>query len=380
MLSLGCWARMQYPLRYKSKTMPLQPKPGPLKIEPYKGGASKAKGAKPVAKLSSNENPLGPSPRAVEAYKGAANQLFRYPDPSATELRDAIGEVYDLNPERIICGAGSDEIISLLCKAYAGPGDEVIYTQYGFLMYPISTLAAGATPVVAPENNLTTDVNQILGKVTERTKIVFIANPNNPTGSYIPHDEVVRLRKNLPENVLLVLDGAYAEYVSNPDYTAGADIVDMGDNTVMTRTFSKIYGLSSLRLGWAYCPESVVDIYNRVRGPFNVSSPAIAAGIAAVKDVQYTQKVKAHNDIWLAWLSEEVAKLGLQVTPSVGNFILAHFAQGEKNAAAAYDFLLQQDIIARPMASYGLPQALRFSIGLEEENKRLVEALAIFLG
>ena len=356
--------------------MELKTKESILKITPYKAGGNKAKGLKPLVKLSSNENPLGASPKAIKAYQSEQSNLFRYPDPSASKLKKAIGDVYNLDPKRIICGAGSDEIISLLCMAYAGQGDEVIHSRYGFLMYSISTLAAGATPVIAEEEGLITDVDSILAKVTSKTKIVFIANPNNPTGTYISRDEVLRLRKHLPDNVLLVLDGAYAEYVEENDYCDGSKIVDMGENTVMTRTFSKIYGLPALRIGWAYCPESIVDIYERIRGPFNITSCAISAATEAVKDVEYTKEVKLHNDKWLKILSEEINELGLYVTPSKGNFVLVHFSD-DKHAQFIYEFFLEQDIVVRPMIAYGLPQALRITVGTKAENERLLEALKI---
>ncbi len=360
--------------------MALTPKPAILQINRYKQGLSKAKGNKRIIKLSSNESPLGASPKAIDAYVQAATDMHRYPDGAATLLREAIGKVHNLNSERIICGAGSDEIIAMLCHAYAGDGDEVLYTEYGFLMYAIYTRIAGATPVTAREENLRVSVDNVLAAVTPRTKIVFIANPNNPTGSYISKDELLRLRQNLPENVLLVIDSAYAEYVSNKDYTAGETIVDMGKNTVMTRTFSKIYGLASLRIGWGYCPESVMDVLSRVRGPFNVSTPAILAARAAVLDTKFTRQAKEHNDKWLPWLTKKMEESGLKVYPSVGNFILVEFGEGAKNADAANDFLMEQGIIARNVASYGLPSCLRFTIGTEEENEALAEAIEEFYG
>lgn len=354
--------------------MTLKTKESILKIKPYKAGGTKAKGKLPLVKLSSNENPLGPSPKAIEAFNRQSNNLSRYPDSSCMELKKAIGKVNNLDPEKIICGAGSDEIISLLCMAYAGVGDEVIHSQYGFLMYSISTLAAGATPVVADEDDLTANVDNILNKITDKTKIVFIANPNNPTGTYINKSELLRLRKNLAENILLVIDGAYSEYISQDDYSDGANIVDLGENTVMTRTFSKIYGLPALRVGWAYCPKSIVDIFERIRGPFNLSSPAIACAIEAIKDVDYTKTIKQHNDKWLKILTDEITNLGLYVTPSFGNFILVHFGD-EQYANLVNEALLENDIIVRQMHSYKLPHALRISIGNQSDNTRLISTL-----
>ncbi|MEX0841057.1 MAG: histidinol-phosphate transaminase, partial [Xanthobacteraceae bacterium] len=294
-----------------------QPRPGVLDIKVYVPGTSTAPGAAKVFKLSSNETPLGPSPRAIEAYRRVATNLQEYPDGAATALRDAIGRAYGLDPDRIVCGAGSDDLLTLLARAYLADGDEAIHTTHGFLVYPIATLGAGAKPVVAPEKNFTADVEAILAKVTPRTKIVFLANPNNPTGTYVPFDEIKRLRAGLPPLVLLVLDAAYAEYVRRNDYEAGIELVATTDNTVMTRTFSKIYGLAALRLGWMYGPAHVVDAVNRVRGPFNVNTPAMTAGIAAIEDAAHVEAARAHNARWLSWLTEEIGKLGLNVTPSV---------------------------------------------------------------
>jgi histidinol-phosphate aminotransferase len=359
--------------------MSLKPRASIFNIEPYKGGLSKAGEGKRVIKLSSNETPLGPSPKAIDAYKHAADKLYRYPDGSSAELRNAIGEVYKLNPDQIVCGAGSDELIGLLCVAYSGEGTEVIYTEHGFLMYKIYAMANGASPVCVKETDLHTNVDNILAGVTPKTRIVFIANPNNPTGTYISKAEVLRLRKELRQDILLVLDGAYAEYVSEGDYSAGQDIVDMGDNTVMTRTFSKIYGLASLRVGWAYCPKAVADVLNRIRGPFNLNAPALAAAAAAVRDIDFTEKARVNNDKGLQYMFSELEKLGLQPVPSVGNFILAKF-KDSKTAAAANDYLMSEGIIVRPVVNYGLAEYLRISIGMDADNKEVIKALAGFLG
>src|SRR6266568_2473379 len=256
-----------------------QPRAGVLDIEPYVPGKSEAPGVARVFKLSSNETPLGPSPKAITAYGAVADHLQDYPDGAATALREAIGRAFGLDPARIVCGAGSDDLLNLLARAYLKDGDEAIHTTHGFLVYPIATLGAGATPVVAAEKDYTADVDAILAKVSERTKMVFLANPNNPTGTYIPFDEVKRLHAGLPKHVLLVLDAAYAEYVRRNDYESGIELVATSENVVMCRTFSKIYGLAALRLGWLYGPAHVVDAINRIRGPFNVNAPAMAAGI-----------------------------------------------------------------------------------------------------
>src|SRR6185436_15264496 len=280
----------------------LSPRPGVLDIAPYVPGTSALPGAHPVIKLSSNETPFGPSPRAVDAYLAAAKSLSRYPDGSARPLRDAIAKLYGLDPARIVCGAGSDELLNLIASAYLGPGDGAIYCRHGFLVYKIAILGRGATPVVAPETDLTSDVDAILACVSERTRVVFIANPNNPTGTYLAFDEVKRLRAGLPDEVLLVLDAAYAEYVRKNDYEAGVELVATTHNTVMTRTFSKIYGLASLRIGWAYCPEAIASVLNRLRGPFNISAPAIAAGVAAIEDRAHEEAAAQHNERWAPWL------------------------------------------------------------------------------
>jgi histidinol-phosphate aminotransferase len=356
-----------------------QPRSGVLAIQAYVPGKSSAPGIAKVFKLSSNETPLGPSAGALAAYRAAGEHLQDYPDGSASALREAIGGVYGLDPDRIVCGAGSDDLLNLLARAFLTDGDEAIHTTHGFLVYPIATLGTGATPVVAPETNFTADVDAILKAVTKQTKIVFLANPNNPTGTYVPFDEVRRLHRSLPGNVLLVLDAAYAEYVRRNDYEAGIELVATSDNVVMTRTFSKIYGLAALRLGWMYGPAPVVDAINRIRGPFNVNAPAIAAGIAAIKDTAHVERVREHNSRWTGWLTEEIGRLGLKVTPSVANFVLIHFAS-EKAAAAANAFLMKRGLILRQVGAYKLPNALRMTVGTEEANRLAVTALGEFLG
>ncbi len=314
-----------------------QPRSGVLDIQAYVPGKSNAPGAAKVFKLSSNETPLGPGASAIAAYRAAGEHLQDYPDGSAFALREAIGQAFGLDPARIVCGAGSDDLLNLLARAYLADGDEAIYTTHGFLVYPIATLGTGATPVVAPETNYTADVDAILARVTPKTRIVFLANPNNPTGTYIPFDEVKRLQKALPKNVLLVLDAAYAEYIRRNDYESGIELVATTDNVVMTRTFSKIYGLAALRLGWMYGPAAVVDAINRIRGPFNVNAPAIAAGIAAIRDTAHVELAREHNTRWLEWLTLEIGKLGLKVTPSVANFVLIHFPETKGRTAKDAD-------------------------------------------
>ncbi|MTI44080.1 histidinol-phosphate transaminase [Roseibium hamelinense] len=356
------------------------PRPGVLDIAPYIPGKSKATGGATLHKLSSNETPLGASKQAIAAYSDLSKVLELYPDGSASALRQAIGEVYGLNSDRIICGAGSDEILSLLAYAYLGAGDEAIYCEHGFLVYDIAIRAAGATPVVAPEIELTANVDAILERVTPRTKMVFLANPNNPTGTYLPFEEVRRLHAGLPASTLLVLDAAYGEYVRRNDYESGMELAATSENVVMTRTFSKIYGLANLRLGWGFGPAHVIDALNRIRGPFNVSGPAIAVGIAAVRDTVFVEAAVAHNDIWLPWVTQQLEALGLSVTPSVGNFVLVHFPEQDgKRAVDADRYLLERGCVLRLVGNYGLPNALRMSIGTEEANRTVVDHLKAFL-
>ncbi len=358
-----------------------QPRPGVLDIAPYIPGKSTAPGVDKVYKLSSNESPLGPSAHAIEAYRTVGEHLEDYPDGASTALREAIGSVYGLDPDRIVCGAGSDDLLNLIARAYLKDGDEAIHATHGFLVYPIATLAAGAKPVVAPETNYTVNVDAMLQAVTPKTKVVFLANPNNPTGTYIPFDEVKRLHRGLPPHVLLVLDAAYAEYVQRNDYEAGIELVATSENVGMCRTVSKIHALAALRLGWMYGPGHVVDAVNRVRGPFNVNAAAIAAGIAAVRDTAHIEYSRAHNERWLPWLVEEIRKLGLEVTPSVANFLLIHFPDVKgKTAKEADAFLTKRGLILRQVGAYHLPNALRMSVGTEEANRLVVKALADFLG
>ncbi len=357
-----------------------QPRPGVLDIAPYVPGKSKGSHGKTVHKLSSNETPLGTSDAARAAIEAVARTLELYPDGSSAELRAAIGEVYGLNPDRIICGAGSDEVLSLIAYGYLGQGDEAIYSEHGFLVYDIAIRAAGATPVIAPEKDLTTDVDAILARVTDKTRMVFIANPNNPTGTYLPFEEVKRLHEGLPANVLLVLDAAYAEYVRRNDYESGLELAATSDNVIMTRTFSKIYGLANLRLGWGFGPAHVIDALNRIRGPFNVNGMAIAAGMAAVRDRDFVTRSIEHNDTWLPWVTAELEKLGLKVTPSVGNFVLVHFPDEDgKRAADADAYLLERGCVLRMVGNYGLPNSIRMTIGSEDANRAIIGHLKDFL-
>jgi histidinol-phosphate aminotransferase len=360
--------------------MPPQPRPGILDIAPYVGGEARIAGIERPLRLASNENPYGTSPAAVAAYRAAQDELHRYPDGGAAALRQAIAATHGLEAERIVCGAGSDELLTLLVRGYAGPGDEVLVSRHGFLVYPIAANSAGATPVEAAERGLKVDVEALLAAVTQRTRLLLIANPSNPTGSYLTPAEVERLHAGLPEQVLLVIDAAYAEYVTEPDYDAGAELARRHGNVVMTRTFSKIYGLASLRLGWAYGPPPVIDVLNRLRGPFNVPGPTQAAGIAALGDAAFLERCRSENARWRGWLAEAVRAVGLVPHPSVCNFLLIEFPQEPgRDAGAALAYLKSRGILVRGMGAYKLPHCLRITIGTEAETRATAAGLADFM-
>lgn len=356
------------------------PKPGILDIAPYTPGKSGAGLSGRVFKLSANESALGPSPKAVEAFRNGSTNLEDYPDGSARALREAIGRTFGIDPAQVVCGVGSGELLHYLANIYLGPGDEAIHTTHGFLLYPIATMSNGATNVIAAEKDLTADVDAILNAVTPRTKLVWLANPNNPTGTYVTASEVKRLRANLPSNVLLVLDAAYADFVTIDDYEAGIDLVKNTENTVMARTFSKIYGLASARIGFIYGPAHVIDVVNRTRDPFNANGPGMQAAIAALADTEHYRAARTHNEKWRAWLTDEVTKIGLTVTPSVANFILIHFPDEKgKSADDADAFLTKRGLILRAVKAYKLPHALRLSVGTEEANRLVIDGLRDFV-
>ncbi|WP_431856424.1 histidinol-phosphate transaminase [Azospirillum sp.] len=357
----------------------LLPRPGLGQIKPYRPAQPLGE-ERPWIDLSLTVNPLGPSPKALAAYRNAAGQIHRYPDSRQESLRRAIARRYDLDAARIVCADGSDAMIQLFCQAYAGPGDEVLCHEHGYQGFLKAIRVSGATPVVAKERDMVVDVDAMIERAGERTKICFLANPNNPTGTYIPLEAVQRLRAGLPPHVLLVLDAAYAEFVRRNNYDCGVELVENTDNTAMVRTFSKIYGLAGLRVGWAYAPPAVVDALNHVRGAFNVSVPAQAAAAAAVTDLAHEEATYAHNSQWLPWLTHELEQLGVRVYPSVCNFILARIpADPSLGVQQVMDHLAQCNILVRPSQDYGLPDCLRITVGSEEENRALVRALAEIL-
>ncbi|MCI4663673.1 MAG: histidinol-phosphate transaminase [Neomegalonema sp.] len=357
-----------------------EPNPWLAQISPYVGGDAGAPGARRMIKLSSNENPMGPSPRAIDAFRRAADRLAIYPDGGATQLRGAIGAAYGLDPNWITCGAGSDELISLLCLAYAAPGDETIHAQHAFAMYRISTLAVGARPVIAEDAGLGANPDAIAAAVSDKTRMIFLANPNNPTGTLLSGDALRRMLDAVPLNVMVVLDGAYAEYMRDPDYEQGFRLVEERPNVVVLRTFSKIYGLAALRLGWAYARPDVIDALNRVRGPFNVSNPALAAGEAAMADQEYVAHCALQNEVWRDWLCKQLARAGAPSPETHCNFVLPYFGEdGPRSAPAADAFLRSRGLIARRLESYGMPGHLRITVGSPDDASAVAAAVADFM-
>ncbi|MCK8457791.1 histidinol-phosphate transaminase [Sphingomonas faeni] len=353
------------------------PKPWILGIAPYTPGRSTTDDGRTVIKLSSNENPLGTSPAAKAAFDDADRTLERYPDAGATALREALAAHYDLDPARVIYGTGSDEILHLVAGAYAGPGDEIIHVRYGFAVYEIATRRVGAEPVIVDDRDYATDVDAILAAVTERTRVVFVANPNNPTGTFTPRAEIARLHAGLPKSVLLVLDQAYAEYLSPEEDDAGLALAMTEANVLVTRTFSKIHGLAAERIGWGYACAPIIDAMHRIRAPFNVTTAGQAAAVAAIADTGFVEATRAHNDTWRGWFVEQIGQMGnagLRCVPSKANFVLVLF-EGKLTADAAYHGLMEAGYIVRWLPGQGLPNALRITIGTEEETRGVTAAL-----
>ncbi len=355
----------------------IQPQPGVMDIELYVGGKATVEGVKDVVKLSSNENPLGCSDAVTETHAKTGFNLHRYPSTDHAELRAALAEVHGLDAERIICGVGSDEVLQFIAQAYAGVGDEILYPEHGFSMYPILANMVGAKPVPVPERERVVDVDAILAACTKRTKIVFLANPANPTGTMIGGNDLARLADGLPKGCILVHDGAYTEYVQGFD--GGAGLVEARENVVMTRTFSKIYGLGGLRVGWGYASKEIIDVLNRVRQPFNLSNIQMKLAEAAVRDQEWVAKCRAENMRLRAWLAEALMEIGVPSDTSCTNFILARFADQEE-AEACNAYLASQGLIVRQVAGYGLPNCLRITVGDEPSCRRVAHAIGQFKG
>ncbi len=355
----------------------LQPKPWISGIAPYVPGKSAGADGRPLVKLSANENPLGTGDKARAAFRAAADDLARYPDPGAAALRQAIAARFGLDPARVIYGTGSDELLHLAASAYAGPGDEVVYVRYGFAVYEIAARRVGATPVVAPDKDYATDVDALLACVTTRTRVVFLANPNNPTGTLASREEVARLHAALPADVLFVLDQAYAEYLSPDQEDGGLELAKSAPNVFVTRTFSKIHGLAAERIGWGYASSEVIEALHKIRAPFNVTTCGQAAAVAAIGDVDFIANSREHNAKWRAWLAAEIENLGnhgLRVVPSAANFLLVLF-EGKVTAEMMNARLMEAGYIVRWLPGQGLPHALRMTIGTEEETRGLAAAI-----
>ncbi len=358
------------------------PKPWIMDIAPYVPGRAKTDDGRSVVKLSSNENPHGTSEAARDAFAAHRADLDRYPDATAYDLRAAIARAHDLDPERIIYGTGSDEILHLIAGAYAGPGDEVIYVRFGFSVYDIAARRVGATPVVAPDSDYGTDVDAVIAAVTPRTRLIYIANPNNPTGTFVPRSELERLHAALPADVMLVVDQAYAEYLEVEQDDGGLDLARSRPNVVATRTFSKIHGLAAERIGWGYGSPEAIAALHRIRAPFNITTAGQKAAIAALGAHDFIEHSRSANATWRAWFAAEIGKLGnagLRAVPSMANFVLVLF-EGEVSAEQAYHGLMERGYIVRWLPGQGLPHALRMTIGTEQETRGLLTALRQIVG
>ncbi len=353
------------------------PKEWILGISPYVPGKAAADDGRPLIKLSANENPLGTGEAARAAFTAATADLATYPDPGAAKMREAIAAVHGLDPARVIYGTGSDELLHIAASAYAGPGDEILYVKYGFSVYDIAARRVGATPVIAPDQDYATDVDALLACVTEKTKVVFLANPNNPTGTMTPRGEIARLHAALRPDILFVLDQAYAEYLDRQEDDGGLELARNASNVLVTRTFSKIYGLAAERIGWGYASAEIIDALHRIRAPFNVTTAGQAAAIAAVEDQAWVEASRTHNRQWRQWLANEVASLsnhGLRAVPSKANFLLILF-NGKLSAEAAMKGLWDEGFATRWLPGQGLPNGLRITIGTEEQMRAVAAKL-----
>jgi histidinol-phosphate aminotransferase len=352
-----------------------------MDIHPYVAGKARAEGFAEPIKLSANENALGSSPKAQEAYAAAAASLHMYPDPRASIVRTALAERFDLEPERLIFGCGSDEVFQLLCQTYLEPGDNMVQGEYGFAAFAIGARACQAQVRMAPEPGYRVDVDEMLKCVDHRTRLMFLANPGNPTGTWIPASEVRRLHEALPPSVILVLDGAYGEFAVDPAFDDGIELARRAQNVVVTHTFSKLYGLAALRIGWGYAPEEIAQAYDRIRAPFNTSIPGQRAAVAALGDEEFLRASIALTEQWRPWLTQQLGGMGLEVVgPSATNFVLVGFPRTPgKTAAEAEAFLASRGVLVRSAGMYGLPDHLRMTIGLEPQNRALAEALGDFM-
>jgi len=351
------------------------PKTRKIEIEKYEGGLSQFKKIDNLIKLSSNESALGPSPRAMEAFQKEKDKIFKYPESESSSLRDIISKKFDINSERIICGAGSDQIFDLTCQLFIEPGDEVVVTEYGFIMYRIYASLYGARVLLAKEKNFKATVDEILKKVTDKTKIVFIANPNNPTGTYLSKSEMLNLRQTLRSDILLVVDDAYLEFLDKDDFTSGLDLFKDAANVLVTRTFSKIYGLAGLRLGWGYCSKEIIDAMYQIKPPFNVNRAALAAGVEAIKDNEWTKRAIEHNTLWAKKIFSILEENKIVANKPTANFFLMNFDKTKINSDEAFEKLANKRLILRKMAQYKIPNSLRLTIGNEQANEHFIQAI-----
>jgi len=351
------------------------PKPINFKVERYEGGLSKFKKIDNPIKLSANESALGPSPKAIKAFENESSKTFKYPESDSNSLREVLSGKFNIDPNRIICGSGSDQIFDLTCQLYLEPSDEVIVTEFGFIMHRIYAALHKAKVLVAREIFFKASVDDILKKVSEKTKIVFIANPNNPTGTYLSKNEMISLRKKLRSNILLVVDDAYFEFLNSEDFISGLDLFKDTPNVLITRTFSKIYGLAGLRLGWGYSSKEIIDSMYQIKPPFNVNRAALAAGVESVKDNEWIKRAIEHNTVWSKKIFSVLKECNIKANEPTANFFLINFDETKINSDEAFEKLASKRLILRKMIQYKIPNALRLTIGNEQENEHFIQSV-----
>jgi histidinol-phosphate aminotransferase len=356
--------------------------PGITELSPYQPGKpieelERELGIVDIIKLASNENPLGPSRVVIESITGQLAELARYPDGSAYQLKDKLQAKLGIDPAMVTVGNGSNDVLELVARVFLGPGLESIVSEHSFVVYPLVTKSLGAELIVIPAIDFGQDLNATRASIGDRTRVIFIANPNNPTGTWVDKQSLLSFLDAVPEEVLVVLDEAYAEYVAEPDYPNGLELVDDYPNLIVTRTFSKAYGLAGLRMGYSVSHPDIADLMNRVRQPFNVNAMSLAAALVALDDEAYLKESVRVNNEGMKMLTDACDQLGLGYIPSVGNFLTIDFGC---DAMPIYDGLLQEGVIVRPIGVYGLPNHLRVTVGLPLENKRFIDSLKKLLG
>ena len=355
------------------------PKPIKFKVERYVGGLSQFKKIDNPIKLSANESALGPSPKAIQAIEKDKDKIFKYPESDSNSLREVLSKKFNIDSKRIICGSGSDQIFDLTCHLFLEPGDEVVVTEFGFIMHRIYASLYKAKVILAKEKNFKASVDEILGKVTDKTKIVFIANPNNPTGTYLLKNEMLNLRKKLRSDILLVVDDAYFEFLDSEDFTSGLDLFKDSANVLITRTFSKIYGLAGLRLGWGYSSKEIIDAMYQIKPPFNVNRIALAAGIEAIKDNDWTKRAIEHNTLWSKKIFSVLKEFNIKTNEPAANFFLMNFDETKINSDEAFEKLANKKLILRKMTQYKISNALRLTIGNKEVNEHFIKSVGSIL-